>query len=873
YQSNPKESHLTAVKRILKFLKGACQILGGKLVCWSAKKQQSMAMSSVEVEYVAVASDQRQTLNCDHLSTVVAYDLFPSADETKNAHSENSSLNHPTPEAVKKELVKIAINPSYLDKTPFLKNSFHVAWRILFTFVIQDKNFGFLPSILSNSNFTKDPSKVTDIELTAHVIAVNNQRDSVSPLSLFAKPKKGKSQTVTPTLPKLQVPEAFGALFKKRQNPKSKKPPTETNRDIHLFSTGLPFTLDEGTRKSQPLPEGKATHTKDSGGNIPPTDREPIHTIVAELSGTGVKYQVVETYFTRLSPDLKRFDNTLPLTEIQLIKYLKKMSRVLFKYYDDNVAHGDQTDKLVKLTMSIIDKSSMAIQDLYKGLNVITQLLKDINNDSTMKDLQAQALKQEEASVAYDTLEIKSMMRKIYQAFKGQSFLAPSSSVTLTLALTNILANVERENVTNTATEEPPSHTEGETEDSTMKIPISSIQPTEVPPTQAQPITLITTHLESSQAALRIYKGEGIAIKSDEGPLKKLVPASTTIRPDPDEEEKVPHTINGKMCYHTNKEIQAYLDKEEKLGKAVKEARLLAISKPERKHIELELEVKVHGLECNKSLPEGVPFVNIWSSKSLNIGSSSRMYLVIRHLKDGMISTRLREDKIQESEARSIRIPDRLSTPMVIFVLSFVIDDKILLKKFSKELRIQSALPAPVSKQASSLTSGRKRKHIELELEVKVHGLECNKSLPEGVPFVNIWSLKSLNIGSSSRMYLVIRYFKDGMISTRPREDKIQESEARSIRIPDRLSTPMVIFVLSFVIDDRILERVMRSRCPKMLRVELFPADPLISYGLLTLKWVTENDIRNSNNLVAAQNELLQTIHEKEELIGVYRAM
>ncbi|GJT22454.1 retrovirus-related pol polyprotein from transposon TNT 1-94 [Tanacetum coccineum] len=88
YQSNPKESPLTAVKRILRYLKGtptlslyypkclgfdlkgysdlnydgcnmdrkstsgACQILGGKLVCWSAKKQQSVAMSSGEAEYV-----------------------------------------------------------------------------------------------------------------------------------------------------------------------------------------------------------------------------------------------------------------------------------------------------------------------------------------------------------------------------------------------------------------------------------------------------------------------------------------------------------------------------------------------------------------------------------------------------------------------------------------------------------------------------------------------------------------------------------------------------------------------------------------------------------------------------------------------------
>nr|GEX35744.1 hypothetical protein [Tanacetum cinerariifolium] len=82
YQANSKESHLTVVKRIFKYLKGtpslglwypkclgfdlkgysdsdytgcnmdrkitsgACQLLGGKLVCWSAKKQQSVAMSS-----------------------------------------------------------------------------------------------------------------------------------------------------------------------------------------------------------------------------------------------------------------------------------------------------------------------------------------------------------------------------------------------------------------------------------------------------------------------------------------------------------------------------------------------------------------------------------------------------------------------------------------------------------------------------------------------------------------------------------------------------------------------------------------------------------------------------------------------------------
>ncbi|GJY45439.1 uncharacterized mitochondrial protein-like protein [Tanacetum coccineum] len=34
---------------------GGYQILGGKIVCWSVKKQSSMAMSSAEVEYIAAA--------------------------------------------------------------------------------------------------------------------------------------------------------------------------------------------------------------------------------------------------------------------------------------------------------------------------------------------------------------------------------------------------------------------------------------------------------------------------------------------------------------------------------------------------------------------------------------------------------------------------------------------------------------------------------------------------------------------------------------------------------------------------------------------------------------------------------------------------
>ncbi|GJT68260.1 retrovirus-related pol polyprotein from transposon TNT 1-94 [Tanacetum coccineum] len=91
YQANPKESRLVAVKRIFRYLKGTpkgssfnlkayfdsdyarcnldrkstsggCQILREKLVCWSARKQSSVAMSLAEAEYVAAIGCCAQVL-------------------------------------------------------------------------------------------------------------------------------------------------------------------------------------------------------------------------------------------------------------------------------------------------------------------------------------------------------------------------------------------------------------------------------------------------------------------------------------------------------------------------------------------------------------------------------------------------------------------------------------------------------------------------------------------------------------------------------------------------------------------------------------------------------------------------------------------
>ncbi|GKA21361.1 hypothetical protein Tco_0701350, partial [Tanacetum coccineum] len=406
--------------------------------------------------------------------------------------------------------------------------------------------------------------------------------------------------------------------------------------------------------------------------------------------------------------------------------------------------------------------------DLYKCLNIITELLIEIKNavkddsvinkkiseatesftkfsinitdlQSFVNTLQAHTLKQDEELAAWaksstnmawnlgsrlsgleraqnhiqskisslkeDTYFIKTMITKMYEVFKGQS----ASSVTLTLALTHIPEHIEGENATNTATKEPPSHTERETDDPKLAIPISSIQPTKVPLTQAQLIIIITTNLESSQAAPRIDEGKRIANESEKDPLKKPVPASTIVHLDPDEEIK----------------------------KSVEEERLLTISKPEVIKVVQEEAEKI-GLDAKKiaSAKAGEKFKKAQDAEH-QVLKREHTKKVRKSLKLGKhkfenymwtINSRLKPETITD-----IKIHPK-NNPVVLTVYKGTNG-----RNFDVHKPFAFGLPAlaPAPEQASSKSSRKKRKHMELGPEIKIPGLECNRALPENVSFVN----------------------------------------------------------------------------------------------------------------------------------------
>ncbi|KAJ9548445.1 hypothetical protein OSB04_020988 [Centaurea solstitialis] len=201
YQAKPKESHLAAVKRIFRYLKGTpyygiwypkglgfelqaytdadyggcnmdrkstsghLQFLGNKLVSWASKKQQCVSTSTAESEYVAAASCCSQVLwmQSQLRDYGLEYKKIPIYCDSKSAiaisanpvqHSKTKHIDiryHFLKDNVEKENIELY----------FVNTEYQLA--DLFTKALDEKRFKFLISRLAMEDYTFPDSDGMDI--------------------------------------------------------------------------------------------------------------------------------------------------------------------------------------------------------------------------------------------------------------------------------------------------------------------------------------------------------------------------------------------------------------------------------------------------------------------------------------------------------------------------------------------------------------------------------------------------------------------------------------------------------------------------------------------------------------------------------------
>ncbi|GJY98483.1 hypothetical protein Tco_0515393 [Tanacetum coccineum] len=353
YQSNTKESHLIAMKRILRYMKGTptlglyypkwlgfdlkgysdyagCNMdrkstLGACQILWMKSQ-----LSDYDIHYkmvpifcdktsaIAISNNPVLHLRTKHIDIIYHFirdhilkgdiELHFILTEYQLADSFTKPLDEPTFTRLKEEL-------GIEENSRVRCSGSGVGRRVLLGLdYTQDESFRSSPTILSNSKFSKDPSKVTLIKLTDFMVAVNKCEHSgpEAPGSLPQKRKKPKYKKIPNetkvTPPKLTEGSKQSQLVSSGTVPDLQDP----ERNIQLAGTGLPSTLDEPTdrglpstasdedaAKTTPIPEGPRGD-KDSEGLKPPAYMEPQTNPVADPSGTGAKYQVDETQSTQL---------------------------------------------------------------------------------------------------------------------------------------------------------------------------------------------------------------------------------------------------------------------------------------------------------------------------------------------------------------------------------------------------------------------------------------------------------------------------------------------------------------------------------------------------------------------------------------------
>nr|GEV15339.1 hypothetical protein [Tanacetum cinerariifolium] len=509
--------------------------------------------------------------------------------------------------------------------------------------------------------------------------------------------KKWKSHTVTPTLPKSHVPETFGALSKKkRKTPKSKKttpetqvtpsnvPTKDSKKTQSPANKGLPSMIsDEGTVKTMSLPE-RPHEDKDSEGFKLPADIEPSTTHVVDPLGTDAKYQVDQTQSTRLtyrsltknkgetSSEMEPHNQTLLLSTAADVQALFFDEELIEESEDDIFEAGDN---IFKARDEIDEYIHHTDEEETKQLEAVASYA-DLKSE--IEGFYDAAYKVHEGTEASFSTYEKLLVNFQAQFGKDAKKILGSLKVIQDAVKEDLAFNQKGENFTHVSTGKPPSHTKSENEcmepqktkvekepkkettkevpaRPTRAVPISTISPiTRTNPkisliqSSSRPPLTDTIHEiqfpqptgrviditppeqpESPSVVPKANKRKGIVTTKTKEPTMKLVPASRKLT-RMKKEEKIKKAIEeAKLLAMSKLELIKVVQEEapkfadfgitelDELGTIIEKKKknivgelMISLGKRKMKHMELEPKIRFPGLECNESIPEGVPIVN-----------------------------------------------------------------------------------------------------------------------------------------------------------------------------------------------------------------------------------------------------------------------
>ena len=186
-QSNPKVSHLNAVKRIIKYVGGTCDYglfyskksnlslagfsdsdwvgaddrksttggcfyVGANLVAWMSKKQNSVSLSTTEVEYITAGSCCSQFLWMKKVLTD-----YGISQDTKVVYCDNSSA------------IDISKNPVQHSKTKHIKIRYHFIRHLVERKIVC---LEYIPTKRQNADIFTKPLDRSKFETLRQVIGV-----------------------------------------------------------------------------------------------------------------------------------------------------------------------------------------------------------------------------------------------------------------------------------------------------------------------------------------------------------------------------------------------------------------------------------------------------------------------------------------------------------------------------------------------------------------------------------------------------------------------------------------------------------------------------------------------------------------------------